>query len=344
MRSGNRTPTLRENDPDVLDQFRKGEVALNEALKRLNGSSPTSTLRRETKGQTAVVDTQRYQAIIKELEGLIGLRQVKSLVKEIFAFIQIQQKRSQAKLATEPIVLHMIFKGNPGTGKTTVARILARLMRELGVLSKGHLVEVERADLVGEYIGHTAQKTREHVKKALGGIMFIDEAYSLARGGEKDFGKEAIDCLVKSMEDHKNDFILILAGYGLEMEQFLRTNPGLPSRFPIVVHFEDYSEHELMQIADTMLRQREYRLSHEANIKIRHFLRDSLQGAGRRNFSNARMVRNIIERAIRLHAVRLLDREHPSREDLMRIEPDDLVMGEELKNEELSRDWANQRR
>ncbi|PWK15684.1 AAA family ATPase [Tumebacillus permanentifrigoris] len=344
MRSGNRTPNQRENDQDVLDQFRKGEVALNEALRRLHGSSSNSTLRRETKGQPAVVDTQRYQAIIKELDTLIGLKQVKTLVKEIFAFIQIQQKRSAAKLATEPIVLHMIFKGNPGTGKTTVARILARLMRELGVLSKGHLVEVERADLVGEYIGHTAQKTREHVKKALGGIMFIDEAYSLARGGEKDFGKEAIDCLVKSMEDHKNDFILILAGYGLEMEQFLRTNPGLPSRFPIIVHFEDYSEHELMQIADTMLRHREYRLSHEANVKLRHFLRDSLQATGRRNFSNARMVRNIIERAIRLHAVRLLEKERPSREELMRIEPDDLVMGEELKSEELSRDWENQRR
>ncbi|MGZ4033161.1 MAG: stage V sporulation protein K [Tumebacillaceae bacterium] len=310
-------------------------------MRRLHGSTQPS--RREGSRST-LTDKQRYQQILKELDQLIGLKQVKTLVQEIYAFIQIQQKRQQAKLATEPIVLHMIFKGNPGTGKTTVARILARLMRELGVLSKGHLVEVERADLVGEYIGHTAQKTREHVKKALGGIMFIDEAYSLARGGEKDFGKEAIDCLVKAMEDHKNDFVLILAGYGYEMESFLKTNPGLPSRFPITVSFEDYTEHELMQIADLMLRQREYKLSPEASAKLRSYLRDSLNQAGRRNFSNARMVRNIIERAIRLQAVRLLEASHPTREELMRIESDDLVVGEGLKSEELSRDWANQRR
>jgi stage V sporulation protein K len=339
MRSGQRPPTHR--DPhDIIEQYRNGEVALNDALRKLHGS--TAPIRREANRST-LTDKQRFQAIMNELDQLIGLRQVKTLVKEIYAFIQIQQKRQTVKLATEPIVMHMIFKGNPGTGKTTVARILARLLREMGVLTKGHLIEVERADLVGEYIGHTAQKTRDHVKKALGGILFIDEAYSLARGGEKDFGKEAIDTLVKAMEDHKNDFVLILAGYDYEMETFLRTNPGLPSRFPIVLNFEDYSEHELMQIADLMLRKREYKLSHEASSKLRSHLRTSATD-GRRNFSNARMVRNVIERAVRLQAVRLLEAPSPTRDELMRIETEDLVLEEGHKREELSLDWSNQRR
>nr|WP_156807506.1 stage V sporulation protein K [Effusibacillus pohliae] len=272
-------------------------------------------------------DTARFQATLRELESMIGLGQVKALVKEIYALIQIQERRQAMKLATEPVVLHMIFKGNPGTGKTTVARILARLLKDLGFLSKGHLIEVERADLVGEYIGHTAQKTREQVKKALGGVLFIDEAYSLARGGEKDFGKEAIDTLVKAMEDHKNDFVLILAGYEYEMELFLRTNPGLPSRFPITVTFDDYEETELVQIAKQMLRKREYRLSPEAEQKLRSYLRMAWMQE-RRNFSNARLVRNLIERAIRQQAVRLLDVKQATRDDLMLILPEDLAWEE----------------
>lgn len=138
--------------------------------------------------------------IIGELNSLIGLTTVKKLIEELYAFVEIQKRRGKENLIADPLVLHMVFKGNPGTGKTTVARILGKLFKELAVISKGHIIEVERADLVGEYIGHTAQRTREQVKKALGGILFIDEAYSLARGGEKDFGKEAIDVLVNTKE------------------------------------------------------------------------------------------------------------------------------------------------
>src|SRR5699024_5142230 len=184
----------------------------------------------------------------------------------------INEKRREHGLLRNKQVLHMLFKGNPGTGKTTIAREIAKLYLELGILSKGHFMEVDRADLVGEYIGSTAQKTRTVIQKAMGGILFIDEAYALARGGEKDFGNEAIDTLVKQMDDHHNDFVLILAGYPNEMEHFLRTNPGLESRFPFIVDFPNYKVNELMEIAKEIVRQREYRLSYKAEAKLRSFL------------------------------------------------------------------------
>ncbi len=260
---------------------------------------------------------------LDELNALVGLKDVKKLIEEIYAFIEVQKKRQKEKLATEPLTLHMIFKGNPGTGKTTVARILGKLFKEVGVLNKGHIVEVERADLVGEFIGHTAQKTREHIKRAIGGILFVDEAYSLARGGEKDFGKEAIDTLVKSMEDLRESFILILAGYKDEMDWFLEINPGLRSRFPIHINFPDYTVGELLSIADIMLKNRQYTLSGGAKDELRFIIEKEQKK--HEHSGNARLVRNIIERAVRRQAVRLLRTNKPlSREDLMTIIREDL--------------------
>lgn len=259
----------------------------------------------------------------RELENLIGLRDVKRILAEVTAFSLIQSRRSELQLKACPNTLHMVFKGNPGTGKTTVARILGRIFRDIGVLSKGQLVEVERADLVGEYIGHTAQKTRELLKKTLGGIMFIDEAYTLAQGGEKDFGREAVATLVKAMEDHRDNLIIILAGYSHEMERFLRSNPGLRSRFPIHIDFEDYNADELLQIAVQMYTERDYELTSGCRWKLKNHLNEFVRQRHPHS-GNARYVRNLVEKSIRLQALRIVDQEPLRRKELVTIEEIDL--------------------
>lgn len=273
-----------------------------------------------------------FAHIDQELSEFVGLDNLKRKIKEIYATIVINEKRSQMGMSNTKQVLHMLFKGNPGTGKTTVARKLAKIYFEMNLLSKGHFIEAERADLVGEYIGQTAQKTRALVQKAMGGILFIDEAYSLARGGERDFGKEAIDTLVKHMEDNGDDFVLILAGYPFEMDRFLTLNPGLKSRFPFILEFPDYDVDQLMEIARQMATNREYQLSKDAEWKLRNYLYK--QGNSRdRNFSNARFIRNVIEHAIRMHAVRLLYKDN--------ISPDELILltGNDLKFDDIEMIW-----
>jgi stage V sporulation protein K len=265
--------------------------------------------------------------IQKELDQLIGLENVKKIVKEIYAWLYINKMRKESGLKSNKQALHMIFKGNPGTGKTTVARLLGKLFFEMNVLSKGHFIEAERADLVGEYIGHTANKTRDLIKKARGGILFIDEAYSLARGGEKDFGKEAIDTLVKGMEDYCEDLVVILAGYPAEMDYFLSLNPGLPSRFPLMIEFPDYTVDELVQIAKQMLHDREYEFTFEAERKLYYHIEELLETKKDKKFSNGRYVRNLIEKAIRKQAVRLLLEGRYDKKELMLIRDRDLVIG-----------------
>ncbi|MHB8126841.1 MAG: AAA family ATPase [Desulfitobacteriaceae bacterium] len=276
------------------------------------------------KGTIPLTEKDKITEILAELDVLVGLATIKLLIRELQAYVEIQKRRTREKLAADPLVLHMIFRGNPGTGKTTVARIVGKLFKELGTLQKGHVIECERADIVGEYIGHTAQKTREQVKKALGGVLFIDEAYSLARGGEKDFGKEAIDVLVKAMEDNKDNLILILAGYRHEMEWFLQSNPGLRSRFPIHIDFPDYNLEELMAIGESMIKTRQYELFPETKETLRRVLQNLLHShpyAG-----NARLIRNLVEKMIRKQAVRLFQRPSSSREELIQILPEDLSL------------------
>ncbi|MBT2598607.1 MULTISPECIES: stage V sporulation protein K [Oceanobacillus] len=265
------------------------------------------------------------QLVDREFSSFVGLKDLKTSIKEIYASILINEKRKESGLKDSKQVLHMLFKGNPGTGKTTVARKLAKIYHEMNILSKGHFIEAERADLVGEYIGQTAQKTRAIIQRAMGGVLFIDEAYSLSRGGEKDFGKEAIDTLVKHMEDQHQDLVLILAGYPYEMERFLTFNPGLESRFPFILEFDDYGVEELMEIAKRMVDEREYKFSREAEWKLRNHLARKVRACSA-NFSNARYVRNVIERAIRLHAVRLLSEDNYSSNDLMLLTGEDMLL------------------
>ncbi|KLI03693.1 stage V sporulation protein K [Sporolactobacillus inulinus CASD] len=260
-----------------------------------------------------------------KLDRLVGMDQVKLMVRELYAWLYVYRKRQEVQLKVKKQSFHMLFKGNPGTGKTTVARLLSDLFHEMEILPKGQLIEAERADLVGEYIGQTAQKTRDLVKRALGGVLFIDEAYSLSRGGEKDFGKEAIDTLVKQMEDHKDEFVLILAGYSDEMDEFLGMNPGLPSRFPIIMSFPDYSGVELLDIAKQMLDDREYTMTVEAQKKFLRLLQRKVQ-AQEPHFSNGRFVRNAVEKMIRQQAVRLVRENSFDRDALMTIRVCDLMV------------------
>lgn len=324
------TPGLADRLDEISDWLEQGKIRPAQAFHLLSEAErPPIT---SASGATAEADEERARArrideIMKELQGLVGLTRVKRLVQEIRAFTEIQQRRKKEGLPAEPIVLHMVFKGNPGTGKTTVARIIGRVFKETGVLSKGHLVEVERADLVGEYIGHTAQKTREQLKRAQGGVLFIDEAYSLARGGEKDFGKESIDVLVKAMEDQRDQLLIIIAGYLREMEWFMSQNPGLKSRFPIQLEFPDYTPFELLQIADVMLAQRQYRLSPDARGMLESRL-SSPYLLGDDNPGNARQVRNLLEHAIRRQALRLVNQARVTRDDLMLLLASDLFDGE----------------
>lgn len=270
-----------------------------------------------------------FYRIDQKFSSFVGMDYLKQSIKEVYAMISINEKRKQIGLNSSNQVLHMLFKGNPGTGKTTVARKLASVYYDMNILSKGHFIEAERADLVGEYIGQTAQKTRTIIQKAAGGILFIDEAYSLARGGEKDFGKEAIDTLVKHMEDDHDDFVLILAGYPYEMERFLTLNPGLKSRFPFILDFQDYAVDQLLQIAKKMLREREYQLTNEAEWRLREQITQEKHHTPH-NFSNARFVRNVIEKSIRKQAIRILNQNTYSTDALITLTKHDLVFDKTL--------------
>ena len=264
-----------------------------------------------------------FDALMAELNELVGLDEVKKDIKNLVNLMKVRKLRQANDLPVPPMSLHMVFLGNPGTGKTTVARIVSGLYAAIGVLEKGQLVEVDRSGLVAGYVGQTALKTQEVIKKALGGVLFIDEAYSLASGGENDFGREAIETILKAMEDHRDELIVIVAGYTGPMEKFINSNPGLESRFNKYIFFPDYNGEQLMEMFRIRCRKNGYTLTEEADKAATEAFTELYENRGD-NFGNGRDVRNCFEDMIVRQSNRVAQMENPTKDDLMTVLPEDL--------------------
>ncbi len=273
-----------------------------------------------------VLAQSQVEAVLDELDrDLVGLAPVKSRIRDIAALLVIDKLRAAHGLAAKSPSLHMCFTGNPGTGKTTVAMRMAEILHRLNYVRKGHLVAVTRDDLVGQYIGHTAPKTKEVLKKAMGGVLFIDEAYYLYRPeNERDYGQEAIEILLQVMENQRDDLVVILAGYKDRMDTFFKSNPGMSSRIAHHLDFPDYAVPELLSIGQTMLEQQHYRFGDGAREAFDDYLQ---RRTGQAHFANARSVRNALERARLRQASRLFADRHKvlSRDDLTTIEAQDIL-------------------
>lgn len=303
-----------QTEADVLGIFKRDEPKLFEIVTE------------QTPEDLAEEDNSTLEDELAKLNALVGLKGVKDEIEKLVYFLEIQKQRQGHQLKAAALSLHLVFSGNPGTGKTTVARILASIFKKLQILKKGHLVETDRMGLVGQYVGHTAKKTSEIIDSALDGVLFIDEAYSLVGGGENDFGGEAIDTLVKRMEDDRDRLIVIVAGYPKDMEEFIQTNPGLKSRFSKTIHFSDYAPEELGKILDIFCKSNQYELSADAKEKLKQVFEYALANTGD-DFGNGRYVRNLFEQIIRNQALRLRQQKKElSKQELITLEAADIVL------------------
>ena len=286
----------------------------------------TQTSGTEPNAAAKVEETERpsLEELMAQLDELVGLEDVKKDVKSLVNLMKVRKLRQQNDLPVPPMSLHMVFMGNPGTGKTTVARLVGGLYAAIGVLSKGQLVEVDRSGLVAGYVGQTALKTQEVIKSALGGVLFIDEAYSLSAGGENDFGREAIETILKAMEDHRDDLIVIVAGYDEPMKGFLTSNPGLESRFNKYFYFPDYNGEQLMAIFRSQCSKNGYTLTDESEKAAIDFFTELYEDRTE-NFGNGRDVRNCFEDMIVRQSDRVAMMDAPTRDDLMAILPEDII-------------------
>ena len=269
-----------------------------------------------------------FDTLMAELNELVGLDEVKKDIKNLVNLMKVRKLREANDLPVPPMSLHMVFLGNPGTGKTTVARIVSGLYAAIGVLEKGQLVEVDRSGLVAGYVGQTALKTQEVIKKAIGGVLFIDEAYSLSSGGENDFGREAIETILKAMEDHRDELIVIVAGYTGPMEKFINSNPGLESRFNKYIYFPDYNGEQLTEMFRIRCKKNGYTLTEESDKAAVEMFTELYENRSE-NFGNGRDVRNCFEDMIVRQSNRVAQMENPGKEDLMAVLPEDLQEDDE---------------
>src|SRR5919204_802808 len=301
-----------------LDDFLRGVRILREQVERRIGGDGDWLDRLDPR--VTAEPARSLSELQAELDSLVGLETIKEQVRALVAFLQVQGQRLEHGLPEVATSQHLAFLGNPGTGKTTIARLLAETYRAIGLLRKGHLVEVDRAGLVGEYVGMTAIKTDRAVRRALDGVLFIDEAYALARGGQyrgADFGPEAIETLLKRMEDHRHRLVVVVAGYPRLMHEFLDSNPGLRSRFARELVFPDYSTDELVAITQTFARDNEYVLGDGTPQALASILAGAARGEG---FGNARFARTLFEQALNAQALRLAGVEGEELAELERSE------------------------
>lgn len=291
------------------------------------GARPSDAKPAETQSKNASAEEKpqkSFDELMEELDSLVGLEEVKKEVRTLVNLMKVRRLRQEAELPVPPMSLHLVFLGNPGTGKTTVARLLAGLYASVGVLSGGQLVEVDRGGLVAGYVGQTALKTQEVINSAMGGILFIDEAYSLASGGENDFGREATEVLLKNMEDHRDNLVVIVAGYEGPMEKFIDSNPGLQSRFNKYIYFPDYNGEQLFKMFQMQCRKNGYVPNAEAEELAKTFFNQMYENRDE-NFGNGRDVRNRFEDMISRQANRLAAMDNPQKDDLMALLPEDIT-------------------